>query len=72
MFLLFAFCFSVIDLAQLTEEDLRRIEEEWEKDDEIEEEDLPPWRKKPKRTQIPNFNPGEEMTPEVLALAFVR
>jgi hypothetical protein len=39
-----------------TDEEIRKLEEEWDKDEELEPEDLPPWKRPP--PSKPAFDPN--------------
>jgi hypothetical protein len=52
----------------LTDDDIRRIEEEWDEQDDIEPGDLPPWKRpqqEPPAMQMPNMEPGQAVDPAV-------
>lgn len=41
---------------EFTDEEIRKLEEQWDKDEELEDEDLPPWKRPPPPT--PAFDPA--------------
>eukprot|EP00045_Choanoeca_perplexa_P012424 m.135585 g.135585 ORF g.135585 m.135585 type:complete len:215 (-) comp15997_c0_seq8:43-687(-) len=69
VFALLAVGFAKKDFNDLTDDDIRRIDEEWEEDGEIDPEDLPPW-KRPEKEQpamnMPNIQPGQAVDPSML------
>eukprot|EP00730_Choanoeca_flexa_P010714 TRINITY_DN20828_c0_g1_i1.p1 TRINITY_DN20828_c0_g1~~TRINITY_DN20828_c0_g1_i1.p1 ORF type:complete len:216 (+),score=54.47 TRINITY_DN20828_c0_g1_i1:104-751(+) len=70
VFSILLLAFAKKNPADLTDEDIRKIEEEWEKDDDIEPEDLPPWKRPDKPSQgppMPNIEPGKPVDPSVIA-----